>query len=125
MSEAEFKAAKARGPRSTNFIGNASRAGIAVVTAGAASAADDLSAAGHFGTADFTGKMVTLIADAAVWYRWGEAGGTVDETDTTTAARAFLLPANFPIREQPTGTHLITKRVGAADVRVRVAITSE
>jgi hypothetical protein len=125
MSEAEWKAAKRRGPRNTNVIGNASRSGICVVTAGVASAATDLSAAAEFGTAEFTAKQVDIIADAAVWYRWGAAGETVDETATAGANRCFLLAANERIREQPTGTHFIHKRVGGADVRVRISISSE
>lgn len=123
MTEASLKFHKVEGPVNTRRTGPASVGGIAVVTAGAASAAVDLSAAAELGQ-NFNAKMVTLIADAAVWYRWGAAGETVDETATVGANRCFLLPANVPIREYPGGTHIITKRVGGADVRVRVSTSS-
>jgi hypothetical protein len=125
MSEAEFKHAKVEGPR-LKLVGTNTSRGQSVVVAGAASAGVDLSASGELGP-DFSARMVTLIADAAVWYRWSASGAeTVDETQTAAgnAARCSLLPANVPIREYPGGNFLTTKRVGGADVRVRVHTSS-
>lgn len=124
MSEAEFKAAKWLGPVGTVRTGNSAKNGIAVVTAGVASAATDLSAAAELGT-DFTAKMVTLVVDAGgVFYRWDSAAGTADPAATSGANRVHYLPPGETRREQPTGNFIVYIRNGGADVRLRIATSS-
>jgi hypothetical protein len=80
------------------------------------------------------GRMVTLQADGGkVWYRWGTATGTVDETKTaadTPANQGAVLAADERRDERPPGsgtnacTWLIVKGQVACTLRIYVSSVS-
>lgn len=69
------------------------------------------------------GRIIALVANADIYYKWGGASDTVDNTATGSgAAVGFLLPAGQIDEHVPTGTHLIAQASGAC--KIRIAITS-
>jgi hypothetical protein len=87
-----------------------------IALAAATNVATDLSGAAYTGlaTAIAAGQVLTLTANADIWYRWATATGTVDEATTaasTPANQGILLPAGIRISERPPlgATWLIAK----------------
>lgn len=69
------------------------------------------------------GRIVAIIADKDIYYKWGSATDTVDNTATGVGATVgFLLPAGSMDEHVPTGTHLIVQ--ASAACKIRIAITS-
>ena len=106
---------------------------IARIDATTTAATTDLSAAGQLSTAVNCGLTFEIVSDAAVWVKTAFASGTeVSSSDTTTAARGFLLPANSPkeftFHQGPPGTGLnkfISLQAVTGTAHVAIAVTGK
>lgn len=102
--------------------------GVFVIAVPTASAAIDLSGANYTAllAAIGAGKRLRMVADFDLWYRWGTATGTVDETKTaadTPLNQAESLYANERVRRVAplTATWLMVKGDLATFLRITVA----
>lgn len=101
--------------------------GVFVIAVTTTSAPIDLAGANYTAlqAAIVAGKRLRMTADFDLWYRWGIATGTVDETKTaadTPLNQAESLYASERVRRlpPPTATWLMVK--GEADTYLRITI---
>lgn len=106
---------------------SAGASGIFVIAVTTSSAAIDLSGANYTAlkAAIVAGKRLRMVADFDLWYRWGTATGTVDETKTaadTPLNQAESLYASERVRRlaPSTATWLMVK--GEVDTYLRITI---
>jgi hypothetical protein len=106
---------------------SAGAGGVFVIAVTTTSAAIDLSGANYTAlkAAIVAGKRLRMVADFDLWYRWGTATGTVDETATAASTplnQAESLYASERVRRlpPPTATWLMVK--GEVDTYLRITI---
>lgn len=118
MSHSEMQASQLFGPA---IAATGNPGGLAVIIlAAATSEPTDLSVAAEF-NADPTGRLVHIVAEGDIWYRWAGATGTVDETVESGANQGFFLQGKARVTERAMGKWFIAKSTGGTTVRVALA----